>query len=175
MLRTLLLILIGSVLLGCTTHFKGIPKVSLGPMRVENLTEADYEVIGDVTGSASGGRILIFNYGADHGAFYPNSSFGPQGSPTLLWILGGPIGSIVFVVKSILRATTSYSVDGYPAGEAWHNGYSAALYDALERAPDADAMLLPSASVHRSNWVLWENWQANVRGTAVRIKTSGTP
>lgn len=164
--RCLLAMLVANLSVGCTTSYRTSPRVELGPIGYEQLTPAEYEITGDVKGSASGGRFLIFSYGdtsqqgyliaADSSGRLLGRRVGTAGIVFLL-IVFPPLG----IAAALLNALTARD----PGAR-----FSAAMYDALEKAPEADAMLLPRFS-GETNYIpiLWNAWTQEVSGKAIRI------
>ena len=162
--RWLVFVMAVSLFTGCTTSYKGAPRIDLGPIEFERLTESEFEITGDVSGTANGGRFLFFGYGdgGASGQLVP-LSYKRDNEVSYLWLLGGIYGLPFLAADAAMDAP-----------EPWESAYHAAVYDALEgngSGLSADAMLAPRFSVEKTTYVplIWTSWKANASGAAIRI------
>lgn len=116
-------------LTGCVTHMNSVPS---GAVPLEELkTTATYDVIGDATGTATGGKLFgLIPIGGEN-------KFGQVG------------GMIQF----------------NPVAQA-------AIYNAIESVPTADALLAPRYVRKVSNYVVYCEETVTVKGKAIRYNVS---
>ena len=114
---------------GCVSCFNRAPKteVALEPLK----TTATYDVIGEATGTASGGKLFGFIH---------------VGGEDKYGQLGG-----TFTVSPVEKA---------------------AMYNAIESVPTADALLAPRFEAKHANYFFYSSETVTVKGKAIRYNVS---
>lgn len=117
-------------LAGCMTQSNKIPGMGGVPL-AELQTTATYDVIGDATGTSTGGKLFgIFRVGGE-------DKVGQLGGTLIL----SPVEA-------------------------------AAIYNAIESVPTADALIAPRWSKKIENYVIYSHETVTVKGKAIRYNVS---
>ncbi|HPB12181.1 MAG TPA: hypothetical protein PLU38_01965 [Kiritimatiellia bacterium] len=127
---TVLIMVNGALLLGGCASFSN--KIAQQDIPLEMLrTTATYDIIGEATGTATGGKLFGF------------ISIGGEEKY-------GQLGNMILVS---------------PVEKA-------AVYNAIESVPTADALLAPRFSSKRSNYLIYSEESVTVKGKAIRYNVS---
>ena len=131
-------IVIAGLFVGCTTMAKGMPSVSV-PLQGLNTTDS-YYIIGPAEGTSTGGYLFGF---IPVGVEYKAGSIAGAGQMSLLRGGAGRPGGFSPVAR-------------------------AAVYNAIESVPEADALLAPRWEKVTKNYLIYSEQTVTVKGKAVR-------
>jgi len=107
-------------------------------------TTATYDVLGHTEGTASGGVLF---------------GFIPIGMERKVGVIhGGPPAGFASVLEKILNPGTAVK--------------DAAIYNAIENLPDADAVMAPRVKTQEDNYVIYKKVTVAVKGHGVRYNPS---
>jgi len=168
MKRTMVVVLLSVLamsLTGCKTYHESANGLDLYGLQMEPLKRSEYKVLDNTTGESTVTRILFFKFG-EGGATY--SSGLAKHSPVESTYVGDSSGF----------GSMSIPVLGYVVGKLGEmlalsapNSTQAALYKALENAPEADALLCPRVKTEGLYFpILFGTSTSTVKAKAVQIK-----
>ena len=156
----LVVVMAMAVGLGCVSLNKQTPGVGLGPITFDELTRTQYVIMDTVEGTAEVKVYLwIFEVPLDKQVGSVGAYMGAAAQT------GGVLSGIISKIPGI----------GGGAGGAIssNKAYMAAVYNALGKVPEADAILPTSSSVEITNVLfgLVKTHKATVKGKAIRVKS----
>jgi len=143
---------------GCSSMANSVPGVGV-PLWID--TPDSFEIIGRVQGTSTGGYLFGFiPIGVENKTGAIASAPSGGGQPP-----GGILRSI-FPFNLIIAAASS------PGG--YDPVARAAVYNAIESVPNADALLAPRWNSLKKNYIIYSEKTVTVKGKAVRFVGSGT-
>jgi hypothetical protein len=135
-------------LTGCRTQGNTAPMAF--PSLQSFTTSANYDVLQRAEGSSEGGTILFFiPVGLEDKVGQGEAVEAGGGNPFLEFINFLTLGLFEFDPNGRVKR--------------------AALYNAIEAQPGADAILLPRYNTERTNYILYQHIKATVKGKAIRF------
>lgn len=156
----LVVVMAMAVGLGCVSLNKQAPGMGLGPIQFKELERNQYVVMDTVEGSAEVKVFLwVFEVPLDKQIGYVGSYQGAAQAGA-----GGVLAGILSRIPII---------GGAGGGISSNKAYLAAMYNALGKVPDADAILPTSSQVEIKSVLagLVKIHKATVKGKAIKIKT----